>query len=347
LQSDKAILLTPPGIAAIAVVRIAGAGTREFLGRYFSRAVLPLRAVHGILSDESGEQIDDPVVVLSPDGRFADINLHGGAWVVRAVLNSAQQVGFEVIDKLSIPLSEEALDSSDIIEREIESYLPLARTELALRMLLAQRDAWRVLQNERPILSRERLDGILSDRSLHWLLHPPRVAIVGAANVGKSTMANRLFAQERSITADVPGTTRDWVGEMANLDGLAVQLVDTPGIRETNDAIEREAICRSGEQIRRADLVVLVLDASRPLEPEQTPLLQRFPDAIIVINKTDALAAWDGSAMQAIQTIGTTGAGVDDLMRRIRQYFGCEADLVRPRCWTQRQRDLVSQSHAG
>src|SRR6185503_2714425 len=96
-----------------------------------------------------------------------------------------------------------------------------------------------------------------------WMLHPPRVAIVGEANVGKSTLANQLFAQERSITADLPGTTRDWVGEVANVDGLPVTLVDTPGVRETADEVEREAIARSGEQVAAADLILLVLDATR------------------------------------------------------------------------------------
>src|SRR5205814_10504480 len=126
----------------------------------------------------------------------------------------------------------------------------------ALRTLLAQPRAWKGVIDDQN-LGRHELERIASDKTLHYLLHPPRVAIVGAPNVGKSTLANQLFAQERSITADLPGTTRDWVGEIANLDGLVVQLVDTPGIRDTSDAIERQAIDRSRHQIEQADLVVL------------------------------------------------------------------------------------------
>jgi tRNA modification GTPase len=342
MSSNRAILLTPPGVAAIAVVRIAGPGTAEFLHSRFSRVLQPSRPVHGILRDETGEQIDDPVIVLSSDKQSADINLHGGAWVVRATLNLAQRAGFECTKGPTLPLSDFAIDSADLIQREIEAHLPLATTELALRTLLAQADAWRALQARTVILSYADIAAILADRSLHWLLNPPRVAIVGAANVGKSTLANRLFAQERSITADVPGTTRDWVGEMANLDGLAIQLVDTPGIRQTTDDIERQAIERSRQQIERADLVILVLDASRPLEGEQTFLIKRFPESLRVVNKVDAKVGWDISAINAVQTVGTTGSGVDELMRRIRAHFNCETiDPNRARCWTQRQRDLI------
>ena len=363
---NRAILMTPPGVAAIAVVRLSGAGVVEFLRSHFSSPLRPMAAIHGLLRDDAGDEIDDPVVVVSSDERSADINLHGGAWVVQAVLDLAKSAGFELVEPIELPLPDEAIDATDPIEREVLAYLPLATTDLALRTLLAQREAWRELHVRINLLQisthepstpsprntgeREHASGpaleitaILADHALHWLLHPPRVAIVGAANVGKSTLANRLFAQERSITADVPGTTRDWVGEMANLDGLAVQLVDTPGIRDTVDAIEREAIERAGTQIQRADLVVLVLDASRSLAPEQATLLERFPDALRVANKVDATHAWEVGSIDAIHTIATTGQGVDDLMRRIRQYFGCEGIAPnRVRCWTPRQRVLLS-----
>ncbi len=339
---SRAILLTPPGVAAIAVLRLTGPAVTTFIQSHFSKPLQPSRAVHGILRDNAGNELDDPVVVLSPDHKFVDVNLHGGSWVVRAVLNLAAKAGFEIVERPQLPLPEEAIDAEDAIEREIAAYLPLATTELAVRTLLAQEDAWRQLQQSLPSLPAVEINAILNDRALHWLLHPPRVAIVGAANVGKSTLANRLFAQERSITADLPGTTRDWVGEMANLDGLAVQLVDTPGIRQTDDAIEREAIQRSEPQIRQADLVILVLDASRPLAGDQAPLLDRFPDSLRVVNKVDAMRAWNIQEIQSIHTVATNGQGIEELMKRIRAYFGCDGiEINKPRCWTERQRDLL------
>jgi tRNA modification GTPase len=185
---------------------------------------------------------------------------------------------------------------------------------------------------------------VLDDPCLHHLLHPPRVAIIGAPNVGKSTLANRLFGQQRSITADLPGTTRDWVGEIANIDGLAVVLVDTPGVRRTDDPIEAAAIGRADQVARQADLIVLVLDVMAPWPPEQHELYERYqrgsPAVIHVVNKIDRPSGWGGNA--DAWTIATTGQGVDELRAAIRRFFGC-ADLApgRARCWTARQREQL------
>jgi small GTP-binding protein len=338
-NSNHALLLTPPGIAAIAVVRCVGPAAKDFAQSHFSRPLQPGKAVHGVLRDGDGNEIDDPLIVLAADESFLDINLHGGAWVVRTVLELARHAGFEIVEKLPIQLPEDAIDSTEMIQREIDAYLPLATTEIALRTLLVQKHAWELLQKnivaaDASPRTAEQIDQILADRSLHWLLHPPRVAIIGAPNAGKSTLANQLFAQERSITADLPGTTRDWVGEIANLDGLAVQLIDTPGIRETSDEIESQAIARSAGQIQTADLTLLVLDASAPLEPEQLPLIRRYENALRIINKTDQPRAWNLERLPGLATI----AGIDPLRAAIRQHFGCDQiDPKLARCWTERQ----------
>jgi small GTP-binding protein len=175
---------------------------------------------------------------------------------------------------------------------------------------------------------------VLDDPSLDRLLHPPRVAIVGAPNVGKSTLANQLFAQERSITADLPGTTRDWVGEIANLDGLPVMLVDTPGVRETADAIEQQAIERSREIVTGADLIVYVIDATAPFVPATKV------SVLHVLNKADR-GVPPGLAYD-LATVATTGQGIDALRSLIRARLGC-AELTpdAPRCWTDRQRQVL------
>jgi tRNA modification GTPase len=347
-SQNVAILLTPPGAAAIAVVRLSGAGVGPFLATRFSRAVSEGRAVHGNLTDESGNVLDDAVVVLSRGGLVADVNLHGGAWVVQSVLDLARRAGFELCKPSDVP--DVAFDGgTSPLQREVLAAIPLARTELALRTLLAQPRAW---PKAKPNLSREDLSRILADRALEHLLHPPRVAIVGAPNVGKSTLANQLFAQERSITADLPGTTRDWVGEIANVEGLPDTLVDTPRVRDTADEIERQAIARSGEQVAAADLVLLVLDATRPpADPEQSPLLERYGSddrSVVVLNKSDlaeAMTAFHVPARRAVRTCAVTGGGVDDVRAAILSHFGCAnvtPDL--PRVWTERQREIVRRS---
>jgi small GTP-binding protein len=323
---SRAILLTPPGAAAIAVVRIVGPRVASFLASHYARPAQSRRAVHGDLRDDD-RVLDDPIVVLlDDDGRAADINLHGGPWVVESALNLLRREGFEITTSSDDIVPDDAIDADDDpLWRDVLSHLPLARTEQALRVLLAQPAVW--ASGGRPSAK---------DESLWWLLHPPRVAIVGLPNVGKSTLANQLFAQERSITADLPGTTRDWVREMANIDGLAVMLVDTPGVRETSDAIERVAIARSGAEVKRADLVVLVLDASDPISAQAQRLIDAHPSAIRVWNKSDVGAS---VVREGISTIATTGAGVDALRAEIRKRFGCESfDVTHPHWWTEQQR---------
>lgn len=328
IAKNQCCILTPPGAAALAVVRVGGPETAGFLVRHFTRPVSPMKCVHGELRDEAGEVIDDPVIVLQANENFADISLHGGAWVVQATIDLLARNGFEVvqsIDALELAFAE----IENEIERRVTAALPLATTELGVRALLAQIDAWKDFTRTPADDAR-----MAADRALYWLLHPPTVAIVGAANAGKSTLANRLIGHDRSIVADMPGTTRDWVGERVDLEGLPILLADTPGIRATDDAIEHAAIVQSAEQIHAADCIVLVLDATRPLEGEQRALIDRFTDAIRVINKCDAPPAFDLNSIDAIRCIATAGQGENELIAAVHKHFSVyEFDMTVPRRW--------------
>jgi tRNA modification GTPase len=338
-NANHAIILTPPGTAAIAVVRIAGPAVPNFLAEHFSRPVTAARCVHGQLRD--GQQVlDDVVVVIDAAGRLADISMHGGTWVLRSALDLLARSGFAELrpDPLTGILPDIAVDADDPIEQEMLTCLPLARTPEALHMLLAQPAAWQQFLRSPP--DPRQAQAMLSDHGLWWLLNPPRLAIVGLPNAGKSTLANQLFGRDRSITADLPGTTRDWVSDLAPVDGLAVHLIDTPGLRPTDDDLERQAIARSAPQISAADLLLLVLDASLP-PARHDDLLQRFPSALRILNKSDLeLAAWKDFA--ALRTIASTGQGIPDLRRAIRRHFCCENMApFGPRWWTPRQRSLL------
>jgi tRNA modification GTPase len=337
-STNHAIVLTAPGASAIAVLRLAGPSVGAFLSQHVRRPVKEMRLIHADIVDQ-GETIDDAVIVLGQGGHQVDLNLHGGPWIVQRVLELAAREGFTVMPQGQLPPAASAVDADSQIQRDILTHLPLARTELGVRALMAQEAAWQAWERDPGAFDAK---DILADQSLYRLLHPPRVAIVGPANAGKSTLANQLFAQERSITADVPGTTRDWVGEIANIDGLPVMLVDTPGLRETPDPIERQAIAHSQDQIQSADLVVLVLDATSP--HDHAEFLSRFPGAIVVLNKIDRGSVPPKAASSAIRMVATTGAGVDDLRTRITAHFGChQMDLNRPRWWTDPQRIRLRQ----
>jgi len=152
------------------------------------------------------------------------------------------------------------------------------------------------------------------------------IAIVGKPNVGKSSLFNRLLSRERAIVTEIPGTTRDMLIETASIEGVPVHLVDTAGLREASDRVERLGIERSREAIADADLVLVVLDGSQPLDEDDRMVLEatRSVPRLLAINKHDLPERLDPEAIRALQETAPlcrvsalTGQGLDELRRRI------------------------------
>ena len=116
-----------------------------------------------------------------------------------------------------------------------------------------------------------------------------KTVILGKPNVGKSSLLNWFLEEERAIVTDIPGTTRDTVEEYINIDGIPVKIVDTAGIRETGDVVERMGVEKSKQYAQQADLILMMLDASRPLEAEDKEILEliRGKHSIVLLNKSD------------------------------------------------------------
>ncbi|MBQ3322687.1 MAG: tRNA uridine-5-carboxymethylaminomethyl(34) synthesis GTPase MnmE [Firmicutes bacterium] len=116
-----------------------------------------------------------------------------------------------------------------------------------------------------------------------------RVAIVGRPNVGKSSLMNCLLRQSRAIVTEIPGTTRDTIEEAVSIRNIPVYLIDTAGIRETEDVVEKIGIERTKEAFNQADLIVLIVDASQPLTEEDEDILTRLENrkSLVLLNKTD------------------------------------------------------------
>lgn len=139
------------------------------------------------------------------------------------------------------------------------------------------------------------------------------VVILGAPNAGKSSLLNRLAGREAAIVSSIAGTTRDPIEVHLDLDGLPVVLVDTAGLREAADEIEREGIRRAEARAARADLKLLLLDATAP--ETHGPMSGRFDsDTLLIINKAD-LAAGAGSGALAVSA--HTGEGIEALVAAI------------------------------
>lgn len=116
-----------------------------------------------------------------------------------------------------------------------------------------------------------------------------KTAIVGQPNVGKSSLLNALLEENKAIVTDIPGTTRDVVEAYLNIDGMPFLLLDTAGIRETEDIVEKIGVERSKESIEKADLILMLIDGSRELDEEELDIIREIKnkDVIFVLNKTD------------------------------------------------------------
>lgn len=116
-----------------------------------------------------------------------------------------------------------------------------------------------------------------------------KTVIIGKPNVGKSSLLNAILKESRAIVTDIAGTTRDIIEEYVNIGGIPLKIVDTAGIRDTQDVVEKIGVERSVESLESADLCIMMLDSSQEISPEDREILERIQDkkAIILINKTD------------------------------------------------------------
>lgn len=144
-----------------------------------------------------------------------------------------------------------------------------------------------------------------------------RTVIFGEPNVGKSSLLNRLLGFERAIVSDIAGTTRDTIEETINLHGLPIRLVDTAGVRESDDRIEAEGIQRTVRQIEAADLLLEISDGSQP-KPGRGILPHTEAKHLRILNKTDLGEHPSWQDTSAVRLSCSTGEGFDDLSTAIR-----------------------------
>lgn len=152
------------------------------------------------------------------------------------------------------------------------------------------------------------------------------VSIVGKPNVGKSSLMNVLMGENRAIVTDIPGTTRDIIEESMIIKNIPVVITDTAGIRDTEDIIEKIGIEKSMTALSRADLIIFVIDASRPLEEEDMRIMSHVSGrrAIVLLNKSDKGLAADRALIEKelpsaviIETSVTGGRGIEELTQAI------------------------------
>jgi tRNA modification GTPase len=179
-----------------------------------------------------------------------------------------------------------------------------------------------------------------------------QIAIVGTPNVGKSSLFNHLLNANRAIVTPLPGTTRDLLTERVDICGISAVLVDTAGIRDAGDVVEREGVSRARNAVAVADLTLLVVDRSRPLEHDDLALLEatRSRRRLVVVNKIDLPALWtaiDGLHEDAVNVSIKESLGLDRLVERMGHALGLGVDTRdQPLVSNLRHMALLNDAHA-
>lgn len=196
-----------------------------------------------------------------------------------------------------------------------------------------------------------RIDALLAQAERGRLLREgAAVAIVGTPNVGKSSLFNALLNANRAIVTAIPGTTRDLLTEQADVGGLSLSLIDTAGVRDTTDVVEREGVARAKAAVTVADLTIVMLDRSRPLTYDDRELLGVTVSRprVVVWNKIDLPPSQPLEPLDPVEAVGisaTTGAGIDRLIAAIGVALGTgEALRDRPQITNVRHAVLLERA---
>ena len=310
-------------IVADAVVRLqAGAALKNCKSHTVHHGWVINAKTQEILDEVLVTLMRGPKSYTSED--VVEINCHGGMTVVRAVLQAVLNAGARLASpgeftkraflhgRMDLAQAEAV---ADIIQAKTETFLRQSqhqlKGELSLQLNQMREELLKIYtmvealinfpedgidaQSRQQILERIRVQEkdivklLESSKSGRILKEGIRIVLCGKPNVGKSSLLNALLKEQRAIVTEIAGTTRDVLEESAQIKGIPICLVDTAGILEPRDLIEKEAVSRSHLYIKSADLVLLVLDHSRPLEEQDKMLMEQIKDSrvLVVINKMD------------------------------------------------------------
>ena len=335
-QKTIVALVTPPGTAGIAVLRLSGVRAVDIAKKVFVSAKditeAPSHTLHygRIKNHETNEIIDEVLlsIMLAPRSytgeNTVEISCHGSYISVQEIINSLIHAGASsaapgeftkrafLNGRIDLSQAEAVLD---IIGAKSNSAHQVAVGQLggtlseainAIRDMLVGVQAFVQAETDFPeeglaaatddaVLemlqqAEKHLDALYSSAKTGQIIKEGiKTVIAGRPNVGKSSLLNALLGQQRAIVTEVAGTTRDTIEEYVNLDGIALRLVDTAGIRETQDVVEQIGVTLSYQNLQDADLVLFVADLGEMATDQDKQILQQIPDEklILVLNKSD------------------------------------------------------------
>ncbi len=349
-------------------------------------------ATYGEIVDVDGAVIDRALALAMDAPRtvtgedVVELHVHGSPVVARETLRALLHAGARAAapgeftrraflnGKLDLSAAEAV---ADVIDAESRAAARAAQANLAGGLRAAVDDARTRLSevleelagaidypDEVPEPARERVHDIVAevDARLDALVRDwergravregVSLAIVGPPNAGKSSLLNALLGEERAIVSEIAGTTRDVIEESFAIDGVAVRVLDTAGLRASDDTIERIGIDRARRALGAAAVALVVVDGSRSLDADARDVLHatRDRDRVVLFNKRDlgtaGFDARDAAERDALSGSVYTEATVDAVLRAIAAtgWHGESVDLARPHLASARQADAVARA---
>jgi tRNA modification GTPase len=368
--SDTIVAIaTPAGRGGLGVIRLSGPDSARIAGELIARRQ-PLKPRHATFAKHANDHV--VVTLFNAPHSYTgehvvEISAHGSPVVLDSILRASISAGARLAEpgeftfraflnnKLDLIQAEAVADLIDAVTPlqaraafdQLEGTLTAAITAIDRELfdIIARLEASLDFPDEgyhfvAPNEAREsigvvigRIDALLLQASRGRLIREgAQVAIVGAPNVGKSSVFNALLNTNRAIVTAIPGTTRDLLTERAEIGGLSLALIDTAGVRETADVVEQEGVSRARETISVADLTIVLLDRSRPLSNDDRELLgvTASRPRVVVWNKIDLPPSQPLEPLDPVEAIAisaVTGKGFERLIDAIGSALGSGEEL--------------------
>ena len=364
-MSTFAAVMTGKGTGAIATIQVLGDTAKVIIKKVFKPVEFKTGEIHVGTILDGGEAIDQVTIGCEGPDTFA-INCHGNPLIVEKIMQLLGQYGANLVTAeqlLTRIMSAQEKNNSIAVEAKLAQ--ARARTLQGTKIITNQIDAgltkkvigW--LKNIDEIsldtIKAEAIDILQKSQAAKLIIYGCTAVLTGPPNSGKSTLLNCLAGRQKAIVTDIKGTTRDWVSARCKIGSLSVKFIDTAGLdeklKELQNNIDESAQQKTAEILEEADIVLFVLDASRPIEEFDNQITSRFDSkkVITVLNKSDLPSIIDTSRLPAnfsktVQISAKEGTGIEKLNEKIINTTGA-ADFVfqEPVCFTARQENLLKK----